>query len=135
MQIKVLGIKMPKKKRKSSLGRLTANAKNMQKTRFNEDEKTYSQRLKINKENHVIGRKKEKFEHRDQRLAVRRYKENLRSKAILEEHQKAVKNTSPVVSQVVSQVVSRTRGALKRKALNGKDIFHPSKKLKEVIKL
>ena len=50
---------MPKKKRKSSLGRLTANAKNMQKTRLNEDEKTYSQRLEINKEKHVIGRKKE----------------------------------------------------------------------------
>ena len=102
MLIKVHGIKMPKKKRKSSLGRLTANAKNKQKTRFNEDEKTYSQRLKINKENHVIGRKKKRFEHRVQRLAVRRYKENLRSKAILEEHQKAVKNISPVVSQVVS---------------------------------
>jgi hypothetical protein len=50
---------MPKKKRKSSSGRLTANAKNMQKTRLNEDEKTYSQRLEINKEKHVIGRKKE----------------------------------------------------------------------------
>ena len=31
----------------------------MQKTRLNEDEKTYSQRLEINKEKHVIGRKKE----------------------------------------------------------------------------
>ena len=126
---------MPKKKRKSSLGRLTANAKNKQKTRFNEDDQTYSQRLDVEKERHFIERKKEKFEHRDQRLAVRRYKENLKSTTILKEHQKTVKNTSPVVSQVVSQVVSRTRGALKRKALNGKDIFHPSKKLKEVIKL
>ena len=50
MQIKVLGIKMPKKKRKSSLGRLTANAKYKQKTRLNEDEKTYSQRTEIEKE-------------------------------------------------------------------------------------
>ena len=56
MQIKVLGIKMPKKKRKFSLGRLTADAKKMQKTRLNEDEKTYSQRTEIDKERHVIGR-------------------------------------------------------------------------------
>ena len=133
LPIKVLGIKMPKKKRKSSLGRLTADAKKMQKTRLNEDEKTYSQRMEINKERHVIGRISEISEHRDQRLAVRRYKENLKSKTILKEHQKAVKNASPIVSQVVSQVVSRTRGALKRKALN--ELFHPSKKLKEVITL
>ena len=129
MQIKVLGIKMPKKKRKSSLGRLTANAKIKQKTRLNEDEKTYSQRTEIEKEKQGIGRINENSEHRDQRLAVRRYKENLTSKTIIEEHQKAVKNASPVVSQVVS----RTRGALKRKALN--ELFHPSKKLKEVITL
>jgi hypothetical protein len=31
---------MPKKKRKSSLGRSTANSKNMKKTRFNEDDQT-----------------------------------------------------------------------------------------------
>ena len=74
MQIKVLGIKMPKKKRKSSLGRLTANAKYKQKTRLNEDEKTYSQRTEIEKERQVIGRINENSEHRDQRLAVRRYK-------------------------------------------------------------
>ena len=129
MKIKVLGIKMPKKKRKSSLGRLTANAKYKQKTRLNEDEKTYSQRTEIEKERQVIGRINENSEHRDQRLAVRRYKDNLTSKTIIEEHQKAVKNASPVVSQVVS----RTRGALKRKALN--ELFHPSKKLKEVITL
>ena len=112
LPIKVLGIKMPKKKRKSSLGRLTADAKKMQKTRLNEDEKTYSQRMEINKERHVIGRISEISEHRDQRLAVRRYKENLKSKTILKEHQKVVKNASPVVSQIVSQVVSRTRGAM-----------------------
>ena len=100
---------MPKKKRKSSLGRLTANAKYKQKTRLNEDEKTYSQRTEIEKERQVIGRINENSEHRDQRLAVRRYKDNLTSKTIIEEHQKAVKNASPVVSQVVS----RTRGALK----------------------
>ena len=47
MQIKVLGIKMPKKKRKSSLGRLTANAKIKQKTRLNEDEKTNIEALEI----------------------------------------------------------------------------------------
>ena len=98
--------------RKSSLGRLTADAKKMQKTRLNEDEKTYSQRMEINKERHVIGRISEISEHRDQRLAVRRYKENLKSKTILKEHQKVVKNASPVVSQIVSQVVSRTRGAM-----------------------
>ena len=80
MLIKVHGIKMPKKKRKSSLGRLTANAKNKQKTRFNEDDQTYSQRLDVEKERHFIERKKKKFEHRDQRLAVRRYKENLKSR-------------------------------------------------------
>ena len=98
-----------KKKRKSSLGRLTANAKYKQKTRLNEDEKTYSQRTEIEKERQVIGRINENSEHRDQRLAVRRYKDNLTSKTIIKEHQKAVKNASPVVSQVVS----RTRGALK----------------------
>ena len=103
MQIKVLGIKMPKKKRKSSLGRLTANAKIKQKTRLNEDEKTYSQRTEIEKERQVIGRINENSEHRDQRLAVRRYKDNLTSKTIIKEHQKAVKNASPVVSQVVSR--------------------------------
>ena len=112
MQIKVLGIKMPKKKRKSSLGRLTANAKIKQKTRLNEDEKTYSQRTEIEKERQVIGRINENSEHRDQRLAVRRYKDNLTSKTIIEEHQKVVKNASPVVSQIVSQVVSSTRGAM-----------------------
>ena len=85
--------------------------------------------MEIDKERHVIGRINENSEHRDQRLAVRRYKDNLTSKTIIEEHQKAVKNASPVVSQVVS----RTRGALKRKALN--ELFHPSKKLKEVITL
>ena len=90
---------------------------------MNEDEKTYSQRTEIEKERQVIGRINENSERRDQRLAVRRYKENLKSKTILEEHQKAVKNASPVVSQIVSQVVSRTRGALKRKALN--ELFHP----------
>ena len=84
----------------------------MQKTRLNEDEKTYSQRMEINKERHVIGRISEISEHSDQRLAVRRYKENLKSKTILKEHQKVVKNASPVVSQIVSQVVSRTRGAM-----------------------
>ena len=103
--------------------------KKKQKTRLNEDEKTYSQRLEIDKERHVIGRINENSEHRDQRLAVRRYKDNLTSKTIMEEHQKAAKNASPVVSQVVS----RTRGALKCKALN--ELFHPSKKLKEVITL
>ena len=103
MQIKVLGIKMPKKKRKSSLGRLTANAKIKQKARLNEDEKTYSQRTEIEKERQVIGRINENSEHRDQRLAVRRYKDNLTSKTIIKEHQKAVKNASPVVSQVVSR--------------------------------
>ena len=86
MQIKVLGIKMPKKKRKSSLGRLTANAKYKQKTRLNEDEKTYSQRTEIEKERQVIGRINENSEHRDQRLAVRRYKDNLTSKTIIEEN-------------------------------------------------
>ena len=70
LPIKVLGIKMPKKKRKSSLGRLTANAKIKQKTRLNEDEKTYSQRTEIEKERQVIGRINENSEHRDQRLAV-----------------------------------------------------------------
>ena len=44
MKIKVLGIKMPKKKRKSSLGRSTANAKNMKKTRFDEDDQTSNYR-------------------------------------------------------------------------------------------
>ena len=129
MQIKVLGIKMPKKKRKSSLGRLTADAKKKQKTRLNEDEKTYSQRTEIDKERHVIGRINENSEHRDQRLAVRRYKDNLTSKTIIKEHQKAVKNASPVVSQVVS----RTRGALKCKALN--ELFHPSKYKRLMIRI
>ena len=59
---------------------------------MNEDEKTYSQRTEIEKERQVIGRINENSEHRDQRLAVRRYKENLKSKTILKEHQKAVKN-------------------------------------------
>ncbi len=129
MQIKVLGIKMPKKKRKSSLGRSTANSKNMKKTRFNEDDQTYSQRLDVEKERHFIERKTETSEHKSQRLAKRRIKENLKSKTILKEHRKIVK----IASQ--SQVVSRTRGALKRKALNELELFHPSKKLKQVSEL
>ena len=129
MQIKVLGIKMPKKKRKSSLGRSTANSKNMKKTRFNEDDQTYSQRLDVEKERHFIERNTETSEHKDIRLAKRRIKENLKSKTILKEHRKIVK----IASQ--SQVVSRTRGALKRKALNELELFHPSKKLKQVIEL
>ena len=80
MQIKVLGIKMPKKKRKSSLGRSTANSKNMKKTRFNEDDQTYSQRLDVEKERHFIERKTETSEHKDIRLAKRRIKQNLKSK-------------------------------------------------------
>ena len=39
----------------------------MQKTRLNEDEKTYSQRTEIEKERQVIGRINENSEHRDQR--------------------------------------------------------------------
>ena len=115
-------MKMPKKKRKSSLGRSTAGAKKLKQIRLIEDDETYSQRLEVKKQEAVIIRKKETSEHRNIRLAQRRFKENLMSKTILKDHQK-------VVSQ--SQVVSRTRGALKRKALN--ELFHPSKKLKEVI--
>jgi hypothetical protein len=76
---------MPKKKRKSSLGRSTANSKNMKKTRFNEDDQTYSQRLDVEKERHFIERKTETSEHKSQRLAKRRIKENLKSKTILKE--------------------------------------------------
>ena len=115
---------MPKKKRKSSLGRSTAGAKKLKQIRLNEDDETYLQRLEVTKQQDIDGRKSETSEHRNIRLAKRRFKDNLKSKTILEEHQK-------VVSQ--SQVVSRTRGALKRKALN--ELFHPSKKLKEVITL
>ena len=120
---------MPKK-RKTSLGRKTAGAKKVNQIRLNEDDQTYSQRLDVEKERHFIERKTETSEHKSQRLAKRRIKENLKSKTILKEHRKIVK----IASQ--SQVVSRTRGALlKRKALNELELFHPSKKLKQVIEL
>ena len=109
---------MPKK-RKSSLGRVTATAKKNKQIRLNEDEKTYSQRLVLEKERQFIARKTETSDHRQNRLAKRRFKENLNSITIQKEH---------------SQVVSRTRGALKRKALNDQELCHPSKKLKEVIR-
>ena len=119
---------MPKK-RKTSLGRKTAGAKKVNQIRLNEDDQTYSQRLDVDKERQFIERKTETSEHKDIRLAKRRIKENLKSKTILEEHRKIVKMASQ------SQVVSRTRGALKRKALNELELFHPSKKLKQVIEL
>ena len=53
LPIKYLGVKMPRK-RKSSLGRVTAAAKKNKEIRLNEDEKTYSQRLQIDKERHFI---------------------------------------------------------------------------------
>ena len=84
-----------------------------------EDEKTYSQRLVLQKERQFVERKTETSDHRQNRLAKRRFKENLKSITIQKEH---------------SQVVSRTRGALKRKALNDQELCHPSKKLKEVIR-
>ena len=114
---------MPKK-RKTSLGRKTAGAKQVNQIRLNEDDQTYSQRLDVEKERHFIERKTETSEHKSQRLAKRRIKENLKSKTILKEHRKIVK----IASQ--SQVVSRTRGAL-----NELELFHPSKKLKQVIEL
>jgi hypothetical protein len=118
---------MPVKKRKSSLGRKTAGAKKVHQIRLNEDDQTYSQRLEVVKEKLAMKRKNETVQDKKIRLNKRRFKDNLKSKSILEEHQKVVKSAS----QSQSQVVSRTRGALKRKALN--ELYHPSKKLKEVI--
>ena len=100
---------MPRKKKKSSLGRSTPRAKKLKQVRLTEDVDTYSQRLE-RQQHFDSGRKNETSEHKDIRLAERRFKGNLKSKTILKEHRKIVKMASQ------SQVVSRTRGALKRKA-------------------
>ena len=103
-------------KRKSSLGRSTKNAKRKKKTRANEDENSYSQTLDKAKDRMANCRQNETFEHHEDRMAVKRHKRKLMSKAIMLEHKQA----SPAV----------TRGALKRKSV--KQNCPPSKRTKMV---
>ena len=106
---------MPRKK-KASLGRSTKDAKRLKDIRGNEDGNTYSQRLDTEKNRRSIEYLNETSDHYDDRMAKKRQKNNLMSKAINQEHKLA----SPAV----------TRGALKRKCVQQN--FPSSKKTKMV---
>ena len=111
---------MPKKK-KASLGRSTKDAKRKKEVRANEDDNTYSQRLDTEKNRRSIEYLNETSDHYDDRMAKKRHKNNLMSKAINKEHKLA----SPAV----------TRGALKRKCFISTNELPEKNVSKEISKI